>query len=119
MEGVLAAPARSLLIPCLHDEPYAKLDATARALRAARAVVFHAPAERALAMRVAGGDPGTFALVGGGVDTSATGNGERFRRKYRVFDPFLLYAGRKAPEKNTPLLVEYYARYRFTHPTRR
>ncbi len=31
-------------------------------------------------------------------------------------DPFILYAGRKAAEKNTPLLVEYFARYKLTHP---
>jgi glycosyltransferase involved in cell wall biosynthesis len=114
-EGVLAAPARSLLVPCLREEPYAHLEATARAIMAARAVGFHTAAERALATRVAGGDPGTFTVVGGGVEPAA-GNAERFRRKYRVFDPFLLYAGRKAPDKNTPLLLEYYARYRFTHP---
>jgi glycosyltransferase involved in cell wall biosynthesis len=116
-EGVLAAPARSLLIPCLRDEPYAHLGATARALRAVRAVGFHTPAERALAIQVAGGDPGTFALLGGGVEPSAAaGDAERFRRKHRVFDPFLVYVGRKAPDKNTPLLLEYYARYRLTHP---
>jgi glycosyltransferase involved in cell wall biosynthesis len=42
----------------------------------------------------------------------------RYRAQYRVFEPFLLYAGRKAREKNTPLLLEYFARYRLTHPTR-
>jgi glycosyltransferase involved in cell wall biosynthesis len=52
------------------------------------------------------------------VDTRIGGDPERFRRKYRIYDPFLLYAGRKAREKNTPLLVEYYARYRLTHPER-
>lgn len=115
-EGVLAAPGRSLLIPRLHDEAYAYLGVTARALRAARAVCFHVPAERRLAETLAGGDPGSFLLVGRGVDTAVAGDGARFRRKYRVVDPFLLYAGQKAREKNTPLVVDYYARYRFTHP---
>jgi glycosyltransferase involved in cell wall biosynthesis len=115
-EGALVAPDRSLLIPCLHDEPFAHLRWTRRVLRAARAVCFHVPAERSLGRQVCEGDPGNFLLVGEGVDTEARGDGERFRTKYRIEDPFLLYAGRKAPEKNTPLLVEYYARYRFTHP---
>jgi len=115
-EGVLAAPDRSLVIPCLHDEPFARLRWTRRVLRAARAVCFHVPAERALAEAICGGEPGRFALVGEGVDTGIRGDPERFRRKYGIHDPFLLYAGRKAREKNTPLLVEYYARYRFTHP---
>jgi glycosyltransferase involved in cell wall biosynthesis len=118
-EGALVAPDRSLLIPCLHDEPFARLEATRRVLRAVRAVCFHVPAERCLGEAAAGGNPGTFTLVGEGVDTDVTGDGDRFRRKYRIFDPFLLYAGRKAREKNTPLLVEYYARYRLTHPDTR
>ena len=115
-EGALAAPDRSLLIPCLHDEPFAHLRWTRRVLRAVRAVCYHVPAEQALGEAVAGA--GNAALVGEGVDTTGTGSAERFRRKYGIHDPFLLYAGRKAREKNTPLLIEYYARYRFTHPDR-
>jgi glycosyltransferase involved in cell wall biosynthesis len=115
-EGTLAAPDRSLLIPCLHDEPFAHLRWTRRVLRAVRAVCFHVPAEQALGVALCDGDPGNFALVGEGVDTAIAGDGARFRAKYHVEGPFLLYAGRKAREKNTPLLVEYYARYRFTHP---
>lgn len=115
-EGALAAPDRSLLIPCLHPEPFAYLGATRRLLRAVRGVCFHVPAERALGVAVADGDPGTFFLVGEGVDTAIGGDGERFRRNYHIPGPFLLYAGRKSAEKNTHLLLDYYARYRFTHP---
>jgi len=117
-EGALIAPERSLLIPCLHDEPFAHLGATKQVLRAVRGVCFHVTAERALGVAVADGDPGTFFLVGEGVDTDIAGNAERFRRRYHVPGPFLLYAGRKATEKNTHLLLDYYARYRFTHPDR-
>ncbi len=116
-EGVLAAPERAIVIPCLHDEPFARLERTRAILRAARAVVFHVPAERALGESLVEGRPDSFWLAGEGVDTAITGQGERFRQKYRIAHPFLLYAGRKAAEKNTPLLVEYYARYRLTHPS--
>jgi glycosyltransferase involved in cell wall biosynthesis len=115
-EGALAAPDRSLLIPCLHDEPFAHIRSTRRLLRAVRAVCFHVAAERALAERLCDGDPGSFHLVGEGVDAAAPGDPARFRAKYGIPDPFLLYAGRKAREKNTPLLAEYYARYKLTHP---
>jgi glycosyltransferase involved in cell wall biosynthesis len=118
-DGLLAAPERSLLVPCLHDESYAYLGATARILEAARAVCFHVPAEQALAERILGRAPGTFVEVGEGVDTDQPpGDPERFRRKHKIFAPFLLYVGRKAPEKNVPLLMEYFARYRLTHPDR-
>lgn len=118
-EGIPVAPERSLLIPCLHDEHFAYLRATARILEAARAVCFHVPAERALAQTILGRDPGNFTEVGEGVDTDvAPGDPERFREKHKIFAPFLLYAGRKAAEKNVPLLMEYFARYRLTHPDR-
>jgi glycosyltransferase involved in cell wall biosynthesis len=116
-EGALVAPDRSVLVPCLHDEPFARLAATRRVLGAVRAVCYHVPAERALGEAIVGEDPGTFRLVGEGVDTIAGGDGARFRRKYQLREPFLLYAGRKTLEKNAPLLVEYYARYRLTHPS--
>ena len=99
-EGALVAPDRSLLIPCLHDEPFAHLKWTSRVLRAVRAVCFHVPAERALAESLVGPDSERFQLVGEGVDLPPAADGARFRRKYRMHDPFLLYAGRKAAEKN-------------------
>lgn len=117
-EGARSAPERAVVIPCLHDEPFAYLGATRRALRAVRGAFFHVPVERALGETVAGGDPGTFFLVGEGVDTDIAGDAERFRRTYHLPGPFLLYAGRKSPAKNTQLLLDYYARYRFTHPDR-
>ena len=115
-EGALVAPERSFLIPCLHDEPFAQLKWTRRVLRAVRGVCFHVPAERALAEGLAGADAARFHLVGEGVDPLPPGDAERFRRTHRVLDPFILYAGRKAAEKNTPLLIEYFARYKLTHP---
>ncbi|MGH7320757.1 MAG: glycosyltransferase family 4 protein [Candidatus Rokuibacteriota bacterium] len=118
-DGALAAPARSVLIPCLHDEPFARFAATEQVLRAVRGVCFHVPAERALGETIAGEPRDTFFLVGEGVDSVTTaGDSARFRRKYRIDDPFLLYAGRKVREKNTLLLLDYFARYRLTHPDR-
>jgi glycosyltransferase involved in cell wall biosynthesis len=118
-EGALIAPERSVLIPCLHEEPFATLKWTRRVLRAVRAACFHVPAERDLAESLAGPDAERFHLVGEGVDPPPPGDSRRFRARHRIFDPFLLYVGRKAPEKNTPLLVEYFARYKLTHPASR
>jgi len=116
LEGTLVAPERSLLIPCLHDEPYAYLRRTRQVLERVRGVLFHTRAELALAGRLAQTDGGAFHLVGEGVDTEIAGVGERFRRRYGIHEPFLVYLGRKAKEKNVPLLVEYFATYRFSHP---
>ena len=116
-EGALVAPERSLLIPCLHDEPFAQseVDAPGPGARSAPSASTY---PRSARWRRAWPAPTRtrFHLVGEGVDAPAAGDGDRFRRTHRVLDPFILYAGRKAPEKNTPLLVEYFARYKLTHP---
>jgi glycosyltransferase involved in cell wall biosynthesis len=118
-EGAQAAPERALLIPRLHDDAFARLGATAGVLATARAVCFHAPAERALAQAVVGRDPGTFAVVGRGVDTDAPpGDPQRFRDRHRLSAPFLLYAGPKVADKGVPDLMASFARYRLTHPDR-
>jgi glycosyltransferase involved in cell wall biosynthesis len=50
-------------------------------------------------------------VLGGGVDSDFSYDGERFREKYGLDSPFVLYAGRRESGKNTPLLIEYWQRY--------
>jgi glycosyltransferase involved in cell wall biosynthesis len=51
-------------------------------------------------------------LMGEGVDTEYESDGDRFRHKYGIHGPFLLYAGRKDRGKNLTLLVQYFQRFR-------
>lgn len=111
-EGVLAAPDRAVLIPCLHDESYARLGVYRPMLAAARAHVYHTAAEQALAETLFEAKAGQVRLVlGEGVDTDQQSDAERFRRTYGIDGPFVLYAGRREAGKNTPLLLDYWARY--------
>lgn len=110
--GVLAAPQRSLVIPCLHDEGYARLGMYHDMLRSAKGLLFNAAAEAALAESLIGPVDGQLRrVVGIGVDTDVAGDGDRFRTKYQVEGPMLLYAGRFDEGKNVPLLIDYWKRY--------
>jgi glycosyltransferase involved in cell wall biosynthesis len=55
------------------------------------------------------------AVLGEGVDTSldtgVTADANRFRQRYGIESPFVLYVGRREPGKNTPLLLQYWERY--------
>ncbi|MCB2187597.1 MAG: glycosyltransferase family 4 protein [Deltaproteobacteria bacterium] len=109
--GPLIHPAKSVIIPCLHDEGYARLDAVKTAFETARAVVFHVPAERDLAAglyRLERTDP---QVLGEGIDMDWEADAARFRAKYGLTSPFLLYAGRKDAGKNVPLLINYFNQY--------
>jgi glycosyltransferase involved in cell wall biosynthesis len=109
--GPLVHPAKSVLIPCLHDEGYARMKMVRRAFESARAIAFHVPAERALAASLYDLSRTEPLILGEGIDTGWSADAGRFRRKYGIEGPFLLYAGRKDPGKNTPLLVQYFLRY--------
>jgi glycosyltransferase involved in cell wall biosynthesis len=109
--GVLVAPQRAILIPCLHDESYAYLGIYQPVFAQARGIVLHTPAEQALARKLYALRDDSPRLLGEGVDTRFTANPVAFKQKYHL-DRFLLYAGRKDAGKNVPLLVDYFCRYK-------
>jgi glycosyltransferase involved in cell wall biosynthesis len=113
--GVLAAPQRAVMIPCLHDESYAYLGIYKPVFEQARGVILHTRAELALARRLYPLRDDAARLLGEGVDTDLAADGTRFQQKYRL-DRFLLYAGRKDAGKNVPLLIDYFCRYKQLYP---
>ena len=54
-------------------------------------------------------------VLGCGVNTEFSTNADRFRKKYGLYEPFILYAGRSDFGKNTTLLVDYFQRFRQTY----
>jgi glycosyltransferase involved in cell wall biosynthesis len=118
LKGSSIVPYKSFLIPCLHDEGYAYLDVTRRMFARVNAALFNSKAEMRLANRIYGGLPMCEAiLMGEGVDRLYGPDAAGFRAKYKLGDaPFILYAGRRDATKNTPLLVEYFARYSRMYP---
>jgi glycosyltransferase involved in cell wall biosynthesis len=107
--GAQIAPARSAIIPCLHDEPYARLGLYRRVLPAVRALVFNSGAEARLAQRLLPPEPAQLrTVIGMGLDAPPKTDPARFRRKYDIEGPFALYVGRREPGKNTPLLLDFW-----------
>ncbi len=111
--GVRTVPERSLVIPCLHDDGmYARLGIYRDMLRSAKGLLFNTVTEATLAESLIGPVDGQVRrVVGIGIDTDVVGDGERFRTKYQIEGPVLLYAGRFEEGKNVPLLIDYWKRY--------
>ena len=114
--GSRIAPEKSVIIPCLHDEPYARLGIFREMFGAVRGVIFNSDPERELAEELFGLGAGRAAVAGMGIEPRPAYRPERFRRKFRVRDPFLIYAGRRERGKNTPLLVEYFRLFKKQNP---
>ena len=109
--GAALHPERSLLLPCLHDEPYATLTPIRKTFESCRGILFNVHEEMDLANRLYRLDGKPRHVVGIGLDTSIEGDARRFRSTYGIDGPFILYAGRQDKGKNTPLLVRYFHRF--------
>lgn len=97
------APERTVLVPCAHDESYAYLDLFRHVLARPAALWFLSEPEHDLAHRLATLPPHT--VTGAGVDAPASYDPEGFRRRHGLTRPFVLYAGRREPEKGWDRLL--------------
>ncbi len=115
LRGIPLVPGRAVLIPCLHDEPFAYLGVVREAFRACRGFIFNAVPEAALADKLYGLEARPTGIVGLGFDPPPPADAAAFRRRHGLAGPLLVYLGRKEAGKNVPLLVQYALRYRATH----
>jgi glycosyltransferase involved in cell wall biosynthesis len=104
------APGKSVLRPCLHDEPEARLDIYRPIFRDARGITFNSPPEAELAERILE-LPRRSEVVGEGVAVPDAYSPERFRRAYGLDGDFILYAGRREGGKNTDMLLDLFAHF--------
>ncbi len=106
--GAQVDPARSALVPCLHDEPYARLETVRRVIESARGCLFNSDAEARLAHSLYSLDDGT--VVGLGWDPPGEPPQAQFAASRDLGD-FVLYAGRLEEGKRVHVAVDYAVRY--------
>lgn len=107
--GAQVDPGRSALVPCLHDEPYARLETVRRVIQSARGCLFNSDAEARLAHSLYHLDDGV--VVGLGWDPPAG-----LPPPFEGPDEFVLYAGRLEEGKRVDVAVEYALRYAAERP---
>ena len=134
--GLRVAPAKSLLVPTAHDEPAITLGIYEDVFGGAAGIVWNTDAERrfvtsrfsirAIVDDVVGCGvdlpEGEVALEGGEpapagpmdrepLPPHLEGPANAFRRRHRMYGPFLLYGGRIDPGKGCEELLEYFHQY--------
>ncbi len=114
--GVQQCYEKAVLIPCLHDEPYAHMDVFRQVFSRAAGMIFLSRPEQALAESLYGVRGPAFQSLGTGLDTAFTGDGARFCKKYGIDAPFLLYAGRKDHGKKADELARFFLYYKKRRP---
>ncbi|MBT3192062.1 MAG: glycosyltransferase family 4 protein [Verrucomicrobia bacterium] len=115
--GAQVAPHKSIMIPCLHDEGYARLQLVRDAIARVHRLVFNSEAEAHFAKTAYGIDESKGVYVGLGVETDIEFDASRFRDRFDMDDPFVLYAGRRDTTKNVHTLIQHFERYKQRHPS--
>lgn len=108
---------RTALIPCLHDEPHARLRVVRDALTGVAGCMANSDGESQLLAGLA--PAAAVRVVGVGYDPEPVPRAEdvaAFCRRHGVAPGYLLYAGRREEAKGVPLLFERYAGFRARHP---
>ncbi len=104
-------PAKTILVPCLHDEDFARLSTIADMFRSVRKHIFNSEPERQLATRMYGINPDDHNVVGMSLDPFDT-DPDRFRQAHALDAPYVIYCGRREMLKGTPLLLHYIDAFR-------
>jgi glycosyltransferase involved in cell wall biosynthesis len=114
--GLLAAPARSVLVPTAHDEPPLRFKIYDALFASARAFAFCSAPEMDLVRSRFGLGDRPAAVTGIGVEMADAGDVEGFRIRHDIRGPYVLYAGRIDAGKGCEEMVAFYDRYRRDHP---
>ena len=109
--GARVAPRKSLVIPCLHDEAYARFGIVQETLRGVAGLIFNSAPERDLAARLLGDAMPPSEVVGVGFDEPDTLDPASWRRRTRLDGDLVAYAGRREIAKNFPLLLRWTVAY--------
>ena len=115
--GVQECMEKAILIPCLHDEAYAHMGLFKDVFSRVAGMAFLSDPERLLAETLYGVRGESFPFLGAGVDTDFSSDALRFRRKYEIEEPFILYAGRKDAGKRVDELIRHFVEFKKRNPS--
>jgi len=113
--GTTLWPERSILWPHMHDEPFAYFLQTRLMMETCRGIMFNCEPEMVLTRDKLGiRNPGSC-VVGEGIDDYQA-NPNRFRKRFGLSDPFVLFSGRLSSSKNLLELTSFFAEYKRLRP---
>ena len=109
--GVKVNPSKAVLIPCFHNESYFYMDIFKELYSKVAGIIYNAQPEKELVEKNYKLQGVKQIVMGIGMDTDISGDAQRFREKYKIERPFMIYAGRKDAGKNVDLLLRYFSEY--------
>jgi len=118
VRGLPLVPERAVLVPTAHDEPALDLAIYEPVFHAPRAIAFNTEEERALVHARFRNERVPSDILGVGVDVPEDRSADRFRQRWGIDGPVVLYIGRIVESKGCRELFANWARWRAAEPDR-
>ena len=116
--GLKEVSDKSILVPMAHDEPPIHLDIFKEVFNAPKGIIYLTPEERRLIINTFRNDHIPSVVAGLGFDEPPTADEFRFRRKVKLWDPYVLYVGRIDESKGCKDLFEQFIKHKLEHPSK-
>ena len=116
VRGIPAAARRAVLIPTAHDEPYIYFKVFRKVFQMPRGLIYLTPEEKEFVESLFPVSEKPNCVAGAGVDLPGRIDPDAFRRKYGIYEKYLIYAGRIDPNKNCAEMFRIFAAYKKAHP---
>ncbi len=106
--GLKTLKGKSLLVPTAHDEPALRLGLMNEVFARPAGFIFNTAAERAMLASRFSFEGKVQDIVGVGVDIPDPAGYREFLPKFKVLEPYVLYAGRIEPGKGCAEMFDYF-----------
>ncbi|HEY8548350.1 MAG TPA: glycosyltransferase [Vicinamibacterales bacterium] len=110
--GVRRVPHKAILVPTAERDAAIGLSMFRSTFRSVRALMYNSPEERAMIQAVSGNEDVPGVVVGIGSELPRDVSPDRFRKKYQIHGPFVVYVGRIDANKGCRELFDYFVKYR-------
>ncbi len=110
--GLPLVPHKAILVPTAHDDPYLRFPLFRALFHLPQVIVYNTQAEQELVNRVMHNAHRPQIVAGVGINVPHDVNDGRFREKFSLHQPFILYVGRINESKNVPELLRHFQQYK-------
>lgn len=108
--GLLQSPEKSLLVPTAEADPVVRLQIFKDFFHKPRGILYNSLEEKELIHHHTHNSAVPGEITGVGINLPEERDADRFRKKYSIDGPFLLYLGRIDENKGCPRLFDYFIR---------
>lgn len=109
--GCRAVGPRAVLVPTAERDPAIGLSIFGPIFRGVRGIMYNSFEERAMIQAVAGNSKVRHTVVGVGSEIPSNIDADRFRQKFDIQQPFIVYIGRLDENKGCPELFQFFRNY--------